>query len=87
MRKPITVESEIAAFEAFKKAVKEVKSLRGSGTFSSRHEILGILADEYHQLTRAVQNYNSDDFEVQLLDILATSFLGIASIKNKSLDY
>ena len=87
MREPVTPESEVAAFEAFKRAINEDKQSKGIGTFASRHEILGVLTEEFHELMQAVENNHMGEFEEELLDIVVAAFWGVASLKNKTLEW
>lgn len=56
---------------------------KGSATYASKHEILGILAEEYQELTEVIridtcEGYN--DFAKELLDIAVGATFGYACI-------
>lgn len=87
MRTLVTIESEVEAFKAFEKAINEAKGEKGVHTFASKHEILGVLEEEYHELCKAIQDNDITEFEEELMDIMVASFWGICSLKNKSLDW
>lgn len=87
MRHIVKPESEVAAFEAFRKEIAKQKEEKGPLGFCSRHEILGIISEEFHELQEAVESDDMDFFEEELIDLMIASFWGIASLKNKSLDW
>lgn len=87
MRKQVSSRSEVAAFEAFKRAMQKAKGEKGIGGFASTHEILGVIEEEYHELQHAVKDNDPSEVEAELLDILVASFWGIASMKSGSLDW
>lgn len=54
---------------------------KGRGSYVSRHEALGIVAEEYHELIHAVQSEPLDRVEAELLDIAVAAVFGLVSVK------
>ncbi len=54
---------------------------KGDGAAVSEHEILGIDAEEYHELIEAVRSGSLSELESELNDLAVACLLGIASIK------
>lgn len=59
----------------------------GNGTFASKHEILGIIAEEYHELVEAVKNEDLNNVKEELLDIAVGCLFGIACINAKGVEW
>lgn len=60
---------------------------KGSGTFKSRHEILGIVTEEHFELIDAVKSGTLEEVKQELLDIAVGALFGIASIEAKGVDW
>jgi len=60
---------------------------RGVGTYASRHEIAGLIAEEYHELLEALKNNDMEEFKQELLDIAVACLFGIACIDDETLDW
>ena len=60
---------------------------KGWGTFSSSHEILGIITEEYHELIDAVKSNNLDKVHEELLDIAVACNIAIACYLQKTLEW
>ena len=60
---------------------------KGAGTFSSRHEIQGVLTEEYHEAIDALRGNNIDEFKQELIDIAVSCIFGIACIEAKTLEW
>lgn len=54
---------------------------KGAGIIISRHEMLGLIAEEYHELTRAVESGSLADVEDELVDITVAGVVSLASLK------
>lgn len=87
MREIVGPEAVRAAGEAFYEKLAARLGEKGPGTFKSRHEILGVLQEEFHELVEAVQSNDRVDFEEELLDIMIGAYWGLASSKNRTLDW
>ena len=51
---------------------------RGTKTFASKHEILGIITEEYHELIEAVKNNDKHEFIEEILDVAVACVYGLA---------
>jgi len=60
---------------------------KGAGTFSSSHEILGIITEEYNELINAVHENNLDDVKKELLDIAVGSLFGYMCVEAKAVEW
>ncbi len=60
---------------------------KGKGTFSSIHEILGVLEEEYSEIKEAVHKNNYKAIELELLDLATTCQFAIACINSGTLDW
>jgi len=59
---------------------------KGFGTFSSTHEILGILEEEFDELKDAIRSNIIKDISVELIDIAVACHFALACIDSESLD-
>lgn len=81
-------ESCIRIAEAlFHESLKFRLNQKGTGTFKSTHEILGILTEEYKELLDAVQGNSVDKVRAELLDIAVGSVFSVACILADSIDW
>jgi len=55
---------------------------KGKGEFVSTHEILGVVTEEWKELTDATQSNNFHNVREELMDIAVAAVWGIASINN-----
>ena len=62
---------------------------KGNGSFSSKHEILGVLEEEFHELVDSVRKHGDTSEEIiqELLDIAVGAIFGVACIKTKKVDW
>ena len=60
---------------------------KGWGTFSSSHEILGVIAEEYKELIDAVHENNLDNVKKELLDIAVGSLFGYICVEEKTVEW
>jgi len=51
----------------------------GDKSFSTIHEMFGVLTEEYYELVNEVHNNNIDNIKEELLDVCAVSLFGICS--------
>ena len=75
--------------EAIKRVVNTIKlelAIKGPHTFSSKHEILGILTEEYYELVKAV--HTDVNFQGELIDVAVAAVYGLAcSLQEGALDW
>lgn len=60
---------------------------KGKGILISRHEMLGVITEEYDELIRAVEGGDMGDVEDELVDITVAGIIGIASIKTGQVEW
>lgn len=60
---------------------------KGKGTIASRHELLGLIQEEYHELTMAVHQGEPLHIHAELVDIAVACIFGIACIKAQAMDW
>ena len=60
---------------------------KGYGTFSSTHEVLGMITEEYYELIEAVKSNKMSDVKDELEDIAVGCLFAIACINNGSLEW
>ena len=88
MNRPNIKKSSINnAIETLKDKIQHSLDEKGDGSFSSTHEILGIIQEEHHELIDAVRSNSQEDVAKELLDIAVGAILGMACIKQKSIDW
>jgi len=87
-RPKITKEQRKAAMRDVMYAYKAQLVAKGKHIFASRHEILGVLDEEYDEFKAKVHD-NATDTDVidELLDIIVAAVHGIASIKTGKTDW
>ena len=83
-RKQITEVEVHAAIEVLAAKLKSRLAHRGWGTFTSKHEVLGVINEEVYELTEAVHEGNPDGYDIcsELMDIAVGAVFGYASIKS-----
>jgi len=60
---------------------------KGCGAFVSRHEIFGIVAEEYDELLEAVRSKSLECVHDELLDIAVACVFGMACICENTTDW
>lgn len=67
--------------------INKVLKEKGSGAWLSRHELLGVLTEEYYETIDAVHQGTERELMNELADVAVTCIFGIACIKKKTLDW
>ena len=61
---------------------------KGRGSFSSSHELLGVLLEEFEEFKTNVMNNSSDDDKCnELLDVAATAIFGYICYKENGMEW
>lgn len=60
---------------------------KGYGTFASKHEILGVITEEYNEFSEAVHGLNYGDMERELIDIAVGAIFGVACFREGTIDW
>lgn len=83
-RKQISRTEIDTVFEAARQHCNRCLVKHGTGSFVGKHEILGNLVEEMHELTLAVHSNEvrgrAGSVREELLDVAITALFGIASI-------
>ncbi len=77
--------------ESALKAVRDALEMRleekGYHTYSSSHEISGIMTEEYDEMKEAIHRNDNGQLRKELIDIAVASIWGIVSIDVDGLDW
>lgn len=87
MRKQITVEQCKEAIQTLEIQLARRLNERGFGTLSSRHEIQGVLTEEYHEAVDGLRTNDVEEYRKELLDIAVACVFGVACIDAKTIDW
>jgi NTP pyrophosphatase (non-canonical NTP hydrolase) len=60
---------------------------KGYGTFSSRHEILGVITEEYNEFVDAVHSKNYDNMKEEIIDLAVACIFGLVCFEEKTIDW
>ena len=87
MRKKITKKSQQLALRLLDEAMAERLREKGTGTFASSHEVLGVIQEEFDELLAAVRGNDITAVKYELLDIAVGAIFGVACIEQETLDW
>ena len=60
---------------------------KGYGALVSRHEILGVLTEEYHEAVKAVESESIQEVRDELIDLAVGCIFGVACIDARAVDW
>ncbi len=83
MSKISKLDFERVIIEDFKPQLRKAIKQKGSGSYSSIHEILGLLTEEYHEIIDAVHKKDVKDVKSELIDVAIVALWGVASINQE----
>jgi hypothetical protein len=86
-RKPIKKEEVEKALDDLSKKILFRLEEKGDGTFSSTHEILGILEEEMVEFKESVKKNHEKDIRKELLDIAVGAVFAVACIDAGYMDW
>jgi len=86
-RKQVSEEAIDLALAEVKKFLVKRLAEKGYGTFASRHEILGVVTAEYHELVEAVEHKEEVDVRWELMDVAVGCVFGWACMKQETTDW
>ena len=75
-----------AAIETVKDMLNFRLDEKGAGTFKSRHEMFGIIAEEFYELANSMQDGNRN-FDDEVLDLAVACVFGLACIEAQKMDW
>jgi molybdopterin converting factor small subunit len=86
-RTQVTEEEIQKAIKLVLEALEGRLMQKGRGTFASTHEIYGVVAEEFDELTDELRKNNELDFAGELIDIAVGCIFGVASIHSQKTDW
>jgi len=86
-RKEVNWKSIDSAIEDVRDMIMQRIGEKGDGTFASRHEIFGIVSEEYHELVDALTENNNSYYSAELIDVAVACIFGLACVKARTLDW
>jgi phosphoribosyl-ATP pyrophosphohydrolase len=60
---------------------------KGCGTFASRHEILGVVTEEYSEFVNAVHGKDREEMKSELIDIAVACIFGLVCLQENTVDW
>jgi NTP pyrophosphatase (non-canonical NTP hydrolase) len=85
-RSQLTEEQVMAAVEKTLEKLKFRLNQKGYGTFSSRHEILGVITEEYKEFVDAVHSKDYDEMKSEIMDLAVGCIFGLACFDAETID-
>jgi NTP pyrophosphatase (non-canonical NTP hydrolase) len=90
-RKPVSADLLWEAASDVEEHMRKVIMVKGDGAFSSPHEILGAITEEYHELVEAVRHDKIgspaiEQIQQELKDLAVLAIFGLACFKVKEVD-
>lgn len=76
--------------DAIAKTIEKLKfrlQQKGYGTFSSKHEILGVITEEYKEFVDAVHGKNYDEMKGEIMDLAVGCIFGLACLEEETIDW
>ena len=75
------------AISKLQKEVARRLNEKGKGSFTSRHEILGVITEEYHELVKAVEVQPLTEVEDELFDLAVGAVISAACVMAGKVDW
>jgi len=60
---------------------------KGYGTFASRHEILGVMQEEYKEFVDAVHSKNKENMKEEIIDIAVAAIFGLVCLNEDTVEW
>lgn len=76
--------------KAVDKTVEKLKfrlRQKGYGTFASKHEILGVITEEYKEFVDAVHSKNYEEMKTEIVDLAVGCIFGFACFEEETIDW
>lgn len=81
--------NEKQVMDAVEKTVEKLRfrlNQKGYGTFASRHEILGVITEEYKEFIDAVHSKNYEEMKSEIIDLAVGCIFGLACLEENTID-
>ncbi len=75
------------SLDDFRNHLNSILSKKGAESFVSRHETLGIISEEFHELLEAVRSGTSEELKGELLDTAIACLWGVVSLDYGKTDW
>jgi len=86
-RPELTADDINIAVLKLQKEVARRLNEKGRDSFASRHEILGVITEEYYELIGAVESKSLADVEDELFDLAVAAVISAASTMAGKVDW
>lgn len=60
---------------------------KGYGTFTSKHEILGVITEEYKEFVDAVHSKDYENMKEEILDLAVAAIFGLTCFEENTIDW
>ena len=60
---------------------------KGYGTFSSRHEILGVITEEYEEFVDAVHSKDRENIKEEIMDLAVGAIFGLVCLDENTVEW
>ncbi len=84
-REKIKLENIENSFEIIRSILYDKLKEKGDGSFSSTHEIIGLLDEEFNELRDACHENNINNFGSELIDVAIIAIFGYACIISETI--
>ena len=87
MRKQLTKKQITDAMEIISEKLQYRLIQKGFGTFASRHEVLGVVTEEYKEFIDAVHSKNYNEMCEEIIDLAVACIFGFACINEQTIEW
>lgn len=81
LRPKVTDEELNTVIKDVQRKLAQTLNEKGSGAFSSRHEILGVIREEFREFEEAIHSGHPDQIMGELMDMVAPCIFAIACVR------
>jgi NTP pyrophosphatase (non-canonical NTP hydrolase) len=60
---------------------------KGYGTFASKHEILGVITEEFKEFVDAVHSKDYEEMKSEIIDLAVGCIFGLACFEEETIDW
>ncbi len=86
-RPQLTSEEIDRAIEHFTDELYRRLEQKGYGSFSSKHEVLGVVTEEYHEVVEATHSAGPKELCGELLDVAVAAVFGWACVDSGKVEW
>ncbi|WP_163192579.1 MazG nucleotide pyrophosphohydrolase domain-containing protein [Clostridium thermarum] len=85
-REELTEEQVMNAVDKVVEKLRYRLNQKGYGSFVSRHEILGVMTEEFKEFVDAVHSKNYDEMREEIMDLAVGCIFGLACFDEKTIE-